>query len=158
MRQRPDVIVIGEIRDAETAEAALRGAESGHYVMATVHARNAIGAVSKMLSFFPGDETTQRAASLSNTLAGVLFQSLMPSADGNKAVVAVEMIMNNNSDVAAMLAQPDKHRAIEEKLRQGQLPGGIHLNGALSHLVKTGKISRKTALAASYLPENLDPA
>lgn len=155
LRQRPDVIVVGEIRDTETADTVLRAAESGHYIMATVHARNAVGAIQKMLSFFPND-TDSRAVTLSNTLCGVISQTLAPSMDGKRFIPAVEMIINADPSTTAMIANVDKHRQLEEKLKTGQLPGCTSLNSVLKKLVAEGLISKKAAMASSYAPEELD--
>jgi len=155
LRQRPDVIVVGEIRDADTADTVLRAAESGHYIMATVHARNAVGAIQKMLSFFPNDTAT-RAATLSSSLCGVISQTLVPSVDNKRFVPALEIIINADSSTTAMIANVDKHRQLEEKLKSGQMPGCVGVNTVLKKLVTEGVISRKAAMAASYAPEELD--
>ena len=155
LRQRPDVIVVGEIRDTDTADTVLRAAESGHYIMATIHARNAVGAIQKMLSFFPNDAET-RAVTLANTLCGVISQTLAPSTDGKRFVPALEMIINADPSTTAMIANVDKHRQLEEKLKTGQLPGCTSLNSVLKKLVAENAISRKAAMAASYAPEELD--
>jgi twitching motility protein PilT len=154
LRQCPNVIFAGEIRDAETADTVLRAAESGHYVMATIHSRNAIGAIQKMLSFFPDDEKA-RAMSLSNTLCGVLAQSLAPSIDGERFIPVVEMIMNSDQSVATMIASPDKHRQLEEKLKSSALPGGTSQNDILRGLVQNKIITLKAAMSIAYAPELL---
>lgn len=155
LRQCPNVIVVGEIRDAETANTVLRAAESGHYVMATIHARNATGAIQKMLSFFP-DEEKARSVSLSNTLCGVLAQSLAPSVDGKRFVPVVEMIINSDPSVASLIASPDKYRQLEEKLKNGTLPGSRYQNDVLRSLIQKGDVTKKDARAISYAPEELD--
>lgn len=155
LRQRPDVIVVGEIRDADTADTVLRAAESGHYVMATVHARNTVGAIQKMLSFFPNDAAA-RATTLANTLCGVISQTLLPSVDGKRFVPALELIINADPTTTAMIANVDKHRQLEEKLKTGQMPGCTSMNSVLKKLVVEGTVSRKAAMAASYAPEELD--
>lgn len=155
LRQRPDVIVVGEIRDADTADTVLRAAESGHYIMATIHARNTVGAIQKMLSFFPSDMAT-RAVTLANTLCGVIAQTLVPSVDGKVFVPALEIVINADPSTSAMIANIDKHRQLEEKLKSGQLPGCVGLNTVLKKLVAENTISKKAAMAASYAPEELD--
>lgn len=154
LRQRPDVILIGEIRDADTADTAMRAAESGHFVMATIHARSAVGAIQKMVSFFPDVES--RSAALSASLVGVLFQVLVPSIDGSRLHLAVEMLLNNAQQLSPMIADPNRHRAIDESLRRQQLNNsGIFLNNSLTQLVNAQKISKEAALAASYAPQEM---
>ena len=107
MRQRPDVIVIGEIRDRETAEAALQAGESGHLVFATLHANSAYGAIQKLLSFFPG-ETETKLTSLSNCLMGVINHLMVPAVDQKDCVLAVEMLFNHKQQVSSFLDVKDK--------------------------------------------------
>lgn len=107
MRQRPDVIVIGEIRDRDTAENAILASESGHLVIATIHASSAYGAVQKLVSFFPGDEDAKYAA-LATSLVGVIYQSMVPSADKVKGVVATELMFNHDQQFSEMLGDAAK--------------------------------------------------
>lgn len=154
LRQRPDVIMIGEIRDKDTAETALRAAESGLFVMATIHARNAIGALQKMISFSP-DEAVSRSTALANTLVGVLAQVLVPSIDGERFQMAAEIILNADAQITASIADPAKHKALEDQLRRGTLKGGLYMNTSLAKMVLQKKITREHALAASYNSDEL---
>lgn len=155
LRQRPDVIMIGEIRDRETADTALRAAESGHFVMATVHARSAVGAIQKMISFFPG-EAESRAATLSNVLSGVIAQALVPSAGGDRLLLATEMLLNSDSHTAGMIADPSKHKALTDALQRENIKGGCSfMNATLIRMVQKNQISADAAIAASYAPHDL---
>lgn len=107
MRQRPDVIVIGEIRDRETAEAALQAGESGHLVFATLHANSAYGAIQKLLSYFPG-ETDTKLISLSTCLMGVINHLMVPHHDQKNSVLAVEMLFNHKQQVSGFLDNKEK--------------------------------------------------
>lgn len=155
LRQCPDVIVVGEIRDSETAEAAFRGAESGHYVMASLHAKSGLGAIQRMLSLFPDDMRASKAATLANTLCGVIFQTILPSADEKQSVVAAEILTKIEGDTIAAISSADQVRQITERMKNNQMPGCIHLNTTLKQLISSGKVTRKAALAASYAPEGL---
>ena len=154
-RSCPDVIVVGEIRDSETAEAAFRGAESGHYVMASLHAKSGLGAIQRMLSLFPDEMRTSKAATLANTLCGVIFQSILPSADEKQSVVAAEILTKIEGDTINAISAAEQVKAINERMRNNQMPGCIHLNTTLKQLIASGKVQRKAALAASYAPEGL---
>lgn len=148
MRHRPDVIVVGEIRDRDTAEACLRAAESGHFVLATTHAKSAVGSLQKLLSLF-GEEATSKAVSLSHCLVGAIYQDLLPSKDGKCFVLASEIISGNDPTMGKLLSEHMSYHQIEESLGAGRLKGGISLNSSLKHLVETGKIDKQVAYAAS---------
>lgn len=111
MRHRPDVIVIGEIRDRETADAALLAGESGHLVIATLHASSAFGAVQKILSFFPGDEAS-KLSTLATSLVGVIFQAQVPDKEKKKGIVAAELLFNHEQQFSPILGDSDKVNAM----------------------------------------------
>lgn len=142
LRQRPDVIMVGEIRDHETADTAMRAAESGHFVVATLHARSAVGALQKMQSLV-GDED-----GLGGSIVGVLAQSLVPSANGDKFVLAAEMIPLNDPDLQSRVSQR-KWQSVDEALRRGER-GCVALNTTLANLVRRGDIAKEHALMATY--------
>ena len=95
LRQKPDVIMLGEVRDRDTADTLLHAAESGHLVFATLHATSAQAAIAKLLSFFPPDETEQRRFTIASNLVGVICQCLLPNAREDGWVLAAEIMMNN---------------------------------------------------------------
>ncbi|MDK9702577.1 MAG: ATPase, T2SS/T4P/T4SS family [Sulfuritalea sp.] len=145
MRQRPDVIVIGEIRDRETAEAALLAAESGHLVIATVHANTAAGSVQKMLSFFTAADRDSKLQALSTTLVGAISQILLPHVDKQNYVLAAELLFNNKQQCSKHLGETEKLNAWldrkEDKISRTMID-------SLEELVVSGKVSKSDALRA----------
>lgn len=144
MRQRPDVIVIGEIRDQETAQAALMAGESGHLVMATLHASSAYGAIQKLLSFFPGDEAS-KIATLATSLMGVIYQVMVPAAaDKVSGVVATELLFNHDQKFSEILGDAVK---VNAELANGQKTNSS-ISRTLAQLIKTEKITKANAMRA----------
>lgn len=144
LRQRPDVLVIGEIRDAETAEAALLAAESGHYVIASVHARGSISALQKLMMLFPDNLRVVRASTLSYTLRGVIYQQLHPARQQPGRVVACEILAPTGmgtTEIVHSLLQPDKLAALDDKLQKGQIPGCLPISTSLKQLRDAGRIA-----------------
>lgn len=150
LRQRPDVIVVGEVRDAETADTVLHAGESGHLVFATLHTSSAIGAINKMLSFFPLEQRAQRAMALADSLVGVACQSLVPTEQGDAFVMASELIFNNNQQVAQFIANPEKMALLPEFMRRKEDHMSRCLNDDLAALVASRTISAKDAMRAAY--------
>jgi twitching motility protein PilT len=148
MRQTPDVIVIGEIRDAATAETALLAAESGHLVLGTLHSNSAIGSIQKLLSWFPGDERAPRAATLAATLVGVINQIRLPRQDSDHPVVASEILLNNKQQLSkAIISGPDKMvAALSERGQDDRV--SVDMGDALLKLIDTGTISPVDAVRA----------
>jgi len=150
LRQKPDVLMVGEIRDLDTADTVLHAGESGHLVLATMHTNSALGAISKLLGFFPPEQRQQRAATLANSLVGVIFQSLLPSEQGDDFVLAAEMIFNNTHQVAPYIADPAKLHLITDFLRRKEDNMSRSLNEVLAQLVVKKAISSKDAMRATY--------
>jgi twitching motility protein PilT len=150
MRQKPDVLMVGEIRDFDTADTVLHAGESGHLVLATMHTNSAQSAISKLLGFFPADQHQQRAAALANALVGVIYQNLLPSEDGNSLVLASEMIFNNNQQVAQFIGDPAKMYLIADFLRRKEDNMSRSLNDVLAQLVGKKMVSAKDAMRSSY--------
>lgn len=125
MRQRPDIIVIGEIRDSATAEAALRAAESGHYVMASLHASSSVGALQKMMTFFADDVRAARAATLASSLRGVIHQTMVSREEGYAVRAEILAAHGIQHELHEALLQPAKLRSIEERLHKGMLAGSL---------------------------------
>ena len=142
MRQRPDVIVIGEIRDRETAEQAILAGESGHLIIATLHASSAYGAIQKLTSFFPGDESA-KITSLATSLVGVIYQSMVPSVDKIKSVVGAELLFNHNQQYSHLLGDAIK---VQTALEEGKDGVSQSLAKNLANHVKDNKISKGEAL------------
>src|SRR5215204_762795 len=146
LRQDPDVILIGELRDAETAETALQAAESGHLVLSTMHTVDAAETIGRMTEFFPGVKQPQIRSILAGVLRGVISQRLLPRVDGGR-VAAVE-VMVTNARIADLIreARPDEiHDAIDE----GEFFDMQTFSQALIKLVLSGEIDRDVAANAS---------
>lgn len=150
MRQKPDVLMVGEIRDFDTADTVLHAGESGHLVLATMHTNSAISAISRLLGFFPAEQREQRAIALANSLVGVIFQSLLPTENGDDFVLASEMIFNNNQQVGPFIADLNKLHMISEFMRRKEDNMSRSLNDVLAQLVAKKTISAKDAMRSTY--------
>jgi twitching motility protein PilT len=154
LRQSYDVLMIGEIRDRETAETALRAAESGRLVMASLHSRNASSAVSKMLSYFGGDAETI-AVTLANSLVGVVAQCLVPTVEG-KYTLAAEILVNDQN--VPQLVSEMEFQKINTYLKDGVSNSCTYMNRILLNKVVKGEISLDSALLNSPDPSELKKA
>ena len=157
MRQAPDVIMIGEIRDRDTCEAALRGALSGHLVLASTHGSRAVNAIQRMFSFFP-EEPAFVSMALQNSLIGVIAQQLLPSTDGLSYVVAAEILNGRDKTVQDAIASPEKLGGLEESLRTGRISMSNHFNVHLRQLIQGNKVEVARTLAASPAMKELKDA
>lgn len=145
LRQKPDVIMVGEIRDRDTADTVFLAAESGHLVLASLHTNSVKGSLNKMLSWFP-DETPHRARALADSLHCVVSQTLVPNVDGSDRVLATEVLMNQTDDVRDLIEQPDKYNLIVDWMRSGRDKMSHTLNQSLSRLIKEQLITPRDAL------------
>lgn len=152
MRQRPDVIVIGEIRDRETAEAALLAAESGHLVIATVHANTAPGSIQKMLSFFPSVDRDSKLQALSSTLVGVISQILLPTADRKGYALAAELLFNNKQQCAKHMGDA---KSLSTWMERKEDKISRTMIDSLEELVVAGKVSKADALRACTVDQQV---
>jgi twitching motility protein PilT len=150
LRQKPDVIMVGEVRDPETADTALHAGESGHLVLATMHTSSAIGAITKLLSFFPAEQRERRAAALGSALLGVICQSLVPTEQGDTYTLASEMIFNNYQQTTAFISDPAKLHLLGEFMRRKEDNMSRTLNDSLAQLVSARKVAAKDAMRAAY--------
>lgn len=150
MRQKPDVLMVGEIRDFDTADTVLHAGESGHLVLASMHTNSAIGAINKLLGFFPSEQRERRAATLASSLVGVIYQSLLPSENGADFVLASEMIFNNNQQAAPYILDLDKMHMISEFMKRKEDNMSRSLNEVLAQLVAKKTISSKDAMRVAY--------
>jgi twitching motility protein PilT len=146
LRQDPDVILIGELRDAETAETALQAAESGHLVFSTMHTVDAAETIARMTEFFPGIKQPQIRSILAGVLRGVVSQRLLPRIGGGR-VAAVE-VMVTNARIADLIreARPDE---ISDAIQEGEFFDMQTFAQALIKLVVNGEIDREVAANAS---------
>jgi twitching motility protein PilT len=146
LRQDPDVILIGELRDAETAETALHAAESGHLVFSTMHTVDAAETIGRMTEFFPGVKQPQIRSILAGVLRGVISQRLLPRVGGGR-VAAVE-VMVTNARIADLIreARPDE---ISDAIAEGEYFDMQTFEQALIRLVVSGEIDREVAANAA---------
>ena len=146
LRQDPDVILIGELRDAETAETALKAAESGHLVFSTMHTIDAGETIGRMIEFFPAEKQEQIRSILAGVLRGVVSQRLLPRKEGGR-VAAVE-VMVNNSRIADLIRER-KTEEITDAITEGQFFDMQTFSQALIELVVAGEVDREVAANAS---------
>ena len=152
LRQAPDVILIGEIRDRETMEHALAFAETGHLALSTLHANNANQAFDRIINFFPEDRRDQLLMDLSLNIRGVVSQRLVPSLDG-KRVAAIEILIGSPM-IADLILKSEVNR-IKEIMEKSENVGMQTFDGALYRLYKQGKISLEEALRNADSQNNL---
>ena len=144
LRQDPDVILAGEIRDRETAQMALSAAETGHLVFSTLHTRDAKGAISRYADLFPQSVQREIRSQLSFSLKAVISQHLLPNVlEGEKRVLALE-IMFNNSPISSAI-RFGKIESIDNSILTGRAEGMLTLDESLKRLLSQGRISRETA-------------
>jgi twitching motility protein PilT len=153
VRQSPDVILIGEMRDAETVAAAIAAAETGHLVFSTLHTVNAVQTVERIITFFPPHQHDLIRLQLALNLAGVVSLRLIRSKDGAAMVPAIELLINTPS-VREMLEQ-GKTRQLPKALTEGSYYGTMTFNQSLIRLFQAGNITLEDALAASDNPDEL---
>jgi len=153
LRQSPDVILIGEMRDAETVISALDATETGHLVMSTLHTVNAAQTVDRILSFFPGEQHAQVRMRLADNLAGVLSQRLLPRVDHGGLVPAFELLVSTPH--VRELLQEGKTAELARVIEQGTEDGLISFNECLRGLVVSHQVDLQEALAASDRPDEL---
>jgi twitching motility protein PilT len=146
LRQDPDVIVIGELRDSETAETALQAAESGHLVLSTMHTIDAAETVRRLVEFFPATKQPQVRSILAGVLRGVVSQRLLPKVDGGR-VAAVEVMVANRR--IEELIRENRAEQIPEAIGEGQFFDMQTLSQALIDLVLSGAVERETAATAA---------
>jgi pilus retraction protein PilT len=153
LRQSPDVILIGEMRDAETVSSALDASETGHLVMSTLHTVNAPQTVDRILSFFPATQHEQVRGRLADNLAGILSQRLVPAATGSGLLPAFELLVSSPQvrELLADGATAELARVIERGGEKGQ----ISFNRCLRGLVADGRVKLEDALGASDRPDEL---
>jgi twitching motility protein PilT len=153
LRQDPDVILVGEMRDLDTIQTALTAAETGHLVFATLHTQDAPQTIDRVVDVFPPSQQGQIRVQLSVTLQGVLSQQLLPTADGAGRCVACEVLVP--TPAVRNLIREGKVHQIPSVMQTGASVGMQTMDGALATLVRSGKIEPKLAEARSSTPEEL---
>ncbi len=153
LRQDPDVVLVGEMRDSETMEAALTLAETGHLTFGTLHTNSAVQSINRVIDMFPTHRQNQARSQLAFVLEGVLTQALLPKIGGGRAL-AVEIMIPN--DAIRALIRDNKLHQIYSQMQLGQ---GINemqtFNQSLADLVQRGVVTMETALARSSDPDEL---
>jgi twitching motility protein PilT len=154
LREDPDVVLIGEMRDLETIESALRIAETGHLTFATLHTNSAAQTINRIIDVFPAHQQPQIRAQLSMVIEGILCQSLLPKATGSGRALAMEILVPNPA--IRNLIREDKIHQIYSSMQTGQEKFGMQtFNQSLASLYQNRQISLQTALSISSLPDEL---
>jgi twitching motility protein PilT len=146
MRQDPDVILIGEMRDTETVRAAIAAAETGHLVMSTLHTVDATETVNRVIDFFPPYQQKQVRLALAGTLRGIICQRLVPTIDGGRTP-GLEILINNGR-VAERIADPDKTHELKDVIADGGYYGMVTFDQWMLKLLQDGKITVDAAFKA----------
>lgn len=154
LREDPDVIVIGELRDLETISLAVTAAETGHLVLATLHTSNAIRTINRLLGVFPPDQLCQIRRMLSESLKVVISQRLVERSDGRGQVAALEVMVNNNA--VANLIRENRTHQIKSILQTGGAQGQQLMDASLMKLMKAKVITQKEALKHAEESRNFE--
>jgi twitching motility protein PilT len=153
LREDPDIIVIGELRDRETISLALTAAETGHLVLGTLHTNSAIRTISRILGVFPPNQQAQIRAMISESLKAIVSQRLIPTADRSRRVAALEILMCNRA--VGNLIREGKSVQITSTLQTGAPHGMCLMDASLAALVKAGTITKDEALRHCEDPKRL---
>ncbi len=154
MRQDPDVILVGEMRDTETVKAALAASETGHFVMSTLHTTDARETINRVIDFFPPHEQKQVRLALAGALRGIICQRLVPRADGYGRCVSMEIAINTGR-VADAIVDPEKTSTIQQLIQEGGFYGMQTFDQHLVTLIRDGVITLEAAMATSTSPHDL---
>ncbi|GAC1408799.1 MAG: type IV pilus twitching motility protein PilT [Actinomycetota bacterium] len=157
MRQDPDVIFIGEMRDLETVKAALAAAETGHLVISTLHTLNATETVNRIIDFFPPHQQQQARLSLGGTLRGIVSQRLLQRSDGKGRMPAIE-VMISNGRIFEMITNQENTHLIADVIAEGEFYGMQTFDQHLLRLFKEGEISFDEAMGAATNPHDFTVA
>ena len=147
MRQDPDVIFVGEIRDTETVQAALQAAETGHFVIATMHTTDVAETVSRVVDFFPPSQQKQVRVALAGSLVGVMTQRLLPKVGGGRSP-AIE-VMTSNGRIQDCILDPEKTHDIHDIVKQSSFYGMQTFEQSLIGLYQEGQVTLEDARSAS---------
>ena len=144
MREAPDVILVGEMRDLETTSLAITAAETGHLVFSTLHTPDAVRTIGRVLDVFPPKEQGQIRSMLSESLRGIVSQMLIPNKDGTKMELAYEILVNNHA--CANLIRDDRTFQLPSILQTGKKQGMCLMDESIARLAREGKITKDDAL------------
>ena len=154
LRQDPDVILVGEMRDQETVAAALSAAETGHLVFSTLHTINATETINRIVDFFPPHQQSQIRLSLAGSLQGIVCQRLIPTVEGDSRVPALEVLVINGRIQQAII-DPLLTGDIEAIVADGAYYGMVTFDQSLATLLASGRISLAEAMATASNPHDL---
>ncbi|MGH2730680.1 MAG: type IV pilus twitching motility protein PilT [Actinomycetota bacterium] len=157
MRQDPDVIFVGEIRDAETVKAALQAAETGHLVVSTLHTTDVTETVNRVIDFFPPHQQKQVRVSLAGSLKGVVSQRLLPRKDGRGRIPAVEVLVMNGR-VRDLILNPEQTHLIRDIVAESSFYGMQTFDQSLIGLYQAGLVDLEDANAAATSPHDFSIA
>jgi twitching motility protein PilT len=153
VRQDPDIILIGEMRDTETVQAALTAAETGHLVFSTLHTNDAVETVNRIVDFFPPFQQHQARVTLASVLQGVVGQRLIPKVGGGR-IPALEVLVNNGR-ISDRIIDAEATPEIHEIISKGEFYGMQTFDQSLVHLVRQGLVSPEDALHSATRPHDL---
>jgi twitching motility protein PilT len=154
LRQDPDVILVGEMRDLETIGTALTAAETGHLVLGTLHTQSAPGTIDRIIDVFPAEQQEQVRIMLAGSLQGIITQALLPTADGAGRTAALEILLPD--DATRNLIRQGKVEQIYTIMQTSTSRGMTTMEQSLANLVHRGQISYETALGCTSRPEQLE--
>ncbi|MCB5952533.1 type IV pilus twitching motility protein PilT [Enterococcus sp. BWT-B8] len=152
LRQDPDVILVGEMRDFETISIALTAAETGHLVLGTLHTSSAPSTIERIVDVFPAEQQSQVRTQLAGALVGILSQRLLPTRDGKGRAAATEMLINTKG-IASIIRSGKTHQ-ISNMLQMGKTEGMHTMSGSITQLVQSQRVDAE--IAESYLEEGSD--
>ena len=144
LREDPDVILVGEMRDFETVSAAVTAAETGHLVLSTLHTTSAPDTINRIIDVYPEHQQVQIRTQLANTLVGVISQTLLPKRDGSGRIAAMEIL--NVTDACAALIRDNKVHLIQSAIQTGKQNGMMCLDQELARMAKQGIVYEADAL------------
>jgi twitching motility protein PilT len=144
LREAPDVIIVGEMRDLETTSLAITAAETGHLVLVSMHTPNAIRTIGRVLDVFPPKEQPQIRSMISESLRGIVSQQLVPSPDAKRLELALEIMVN--TPASGNLIRDNRTYQLQSVMQTGKKLGMIMMDESLANLVNEGRISKEEAL------------
>jgi twitching motility protein PilT len=153
LRQDPDVILVGEMRDLETISTALTAAETGHLVFGTLHTQDAPQSIDRVIDVFPSHQQSQVRVQLAGALQGIVTQQLVPTADGKGRALAAEVLVA--TPAIRNLIREAKIHQVYSLMQAGGKHGMVTMDQSLAALAKTGKISMEIAAERSHDEEEL---
>ncbi len=154
LRQDPDIIMVGEMRDSETFNTALTAAETGHYVFGTLHSSSAQQSIQRLFEYYPPDQHIGLRRQVASSIRATVTQRLVPSLDGSTRLPIIEALVMDT--LARTIIGEGRFEKIPAVIESGKDSGSRSFNQDLYRLIKDGKISKKTGLAVSPNPKALE--